>query len=296
MKDAKTDSLSIEGTWAGDLLALTKPGLTTMAVGMAAGGAFLASHTPTPYHAVFHTVVGTFLVGGGAGALNQWREWTFDGAMRRTADRPIPSGRLRPIEGLAFGAGLSIAGLCYLLFFTNVLAFTLAATTLATYLFLYTPLKRITPFAIVIGGIPGAIPPLIGWAVVSNSLNIEAWSLFGIMFFWQMPHFLALAWMYRKDYERAGFRTLPVVDPSGRVTGRQALVYAIALVPASVLPTYAGLLGHTFFVGSIALSVGFLFLAFRFFRTKASVDARRLFFGSLLYLPGMVLLMILDRM
>jgi protoheme IX farnesyltransferase len=296
MKDARTDQLPVESTLTGDLLALTKPGLTAMAVATAAGGAFLAGNTPDSYQPIFHTLIGTFLVGGAAGALNQYREWTFDGAMRRTADRPIPSGRLRPFEGFAFGTVLAVAGLCYLLFFTNVLAFALAAATLATYIFLYTPLKRITPFATVIGGIPGAIPPLIGWAAVNNSLSIEAWSLFAIMFFWQMPHFLALAWMYRKDYERAGFRPLPVVDPSGRVTGRQALVYSIALVPASVLPTYAGLLGSTFFVGAMTLSVAFFFLAFRFFRTRAAADARRLFFGSLLYLPGIVLLMVLDRL
>ena len=171
----------------------------------------------------------------------------------------------------------------------------LAVVTLTTYLFLYTPLKRITPFATVVGGIPGALPPLIGWTAVSGELSMGAWSLFFILFFWQMPHFLSLGWMYRKDYARANYRLLTVVDPTGEAASRQILVYCIALVPAVFMPTMVGVLGMTYLLGATFLSIAFLWLAVRLFKDRSNTNAKRLFFSSLVYLSVLVGLMIIDR-
>jgi protoheme IX farnesyltransferase len=196
---------------------------------------------------------------------------------------------------LFFGATLSIVGVLQLLLFTHIAAAFLAVVTLATYLFLYTPLKRVTPFATVVGGIPGAIPPLIGWTAVTGELSMGAWSLFFILFFWQMPHFLSLGWMYRKDYARANYRLLVVVDPSGNASSRQILIYCIALIPAAFMPTMVGILGMTYFVGAAVLSTWFLWLAIRLYRDRSNANARRLFFASLVYLSVLVGLMIVDR-
>jgi protoheme IX farnesyltransferase len=190
---------------------------------------------------------------------------------------------------------LSIAGIMELAVYTHVLAAFLAVTTLTLYLVVYTPLKRVTPFATVVGGIPGAIPPLIGWAAVSGALPMGAWSLFCILFFWQMPHFLSLGWMYRKDYARANYKLLTVLDPSGAASSRQILVYCIALIPAAFMPTIVGVLGMIYFFGALTLSLGFLWLAVQLFRVRTNPNARRLFFASLIYLSLLVGLMILDR-
>jgi len=278
-----------------DLLALTKPELTLLSVVTALGGAYLASVTTTDPSVLLHTFLGTLLVGGGAGTLNQYLERNFDALMRRTENRPVPSGRVSERAALLFGLALSVGGVAQLALFTHPLAAYLAVATLVSYLLLYTPLKRVTPFATVVGGIPGALPPLIGWAAVSGELTMGAWSLFFILFFWQMPHFLSLGWMYRKDYARAEYRLLTVVDPTGEVASRQILIYSIALIPASVMPTMVGTLGLLYFVGALVLSVVLLQFAIRLYRDRINDTARKLFFGSLFYLSLLVGLMILDR-
>ena len=278
-----------------DLLTLTKPELTLLSVVTALGGVYLASGTTVHPGALLHTLLGTLLVGGGAGTLNQYLERNFDALMRRTENRPVPSGRIGERAALLFGLGLSVGGVAQLALFTHPLAAYLAIATLVSYLLLYTPLKRVTPFATVVGGIPGALPPLIGWAAVSGELTMGAWSLFFILFFWQMPHFLSLGWMYRKDYARAEYRLLTVVDPTGEVASRQILIYSIALIPASVMPTMVGTLGVLYFVGALILSVTLLQFSIRLYRDRSNDTARKLFLGSLLYLSLLVGLMILDR-
>jgi protoheme IX farnesyltransferase len=268
-----------------DYIALTKPELTLLSVVSAVGAAFMALHGSGYYLPIFHTFVGTLLAGAGAGVLNQYLERGHDAMMKRTADRPLPAGRLKPGDALAFGMFLSAGGVLYLTSTANILAGILAASTLVSYLLIYTPLKRRTPFATVIGGIPGALPPLIGWAAARGSLTTESFALFFILFFWQMPHFLALAWMYRKDYARAGYKMLPVLDESGIATSRQMLIYSIALIPASVLPTLVGLAGLVFFAGALIISAASLLVAVRFSLDRSNANARRLFSASLLYLP-----------
>jgi heme o synthase len=268
-----------------DYVFLTKPRLTLLSVFTAVGSSYLALHGVVYYLPLVHTFIGTFLVGGAAGALNQYLERDFDAQMKRTVQRPLPSGRVQPIQALVFGLSLAVAGVLYLTLVSGLIAGGLALLTLISYLVVYTPLKRRTPFATIVGGIPGALPPLIGWAVARNELNLEAWSLFFILFFWQMPHFFALAWMYRKDYERAGYRILTVIDPSDTITPRQIMIYCIALVPASVLPTVLGLSGIVYFVGALVLSLGFLLMAIRLFQQKSTIAARKLFLSSLAFLP-----------
>jgi len=291
----RSGAVSIRHSVLYDYLVLTKPELTLLSVMTALGGAYLASGSTMPYLVLLHTFLGTLFVGGGAGALNQYIERDFDARMRRTENRPLPSGRIPERHALLFGVVLSVSGVLQLLLFTHAVAAFLAVATLVTYLFLYTPLKRVTPFATVVGGIPGALPPLIGWTAVTGDLSMGAWSLFFILFFWQMPHFLALGWMYRKDYARAGYRLMTVVDPSGEASSRQILIYCIALFPAAFMPTVVGMLGLVYFVGAAILSVAFLWLAIRLYRNRSNANAKALFFASLMYLSMLVALMIVDR-
>ena len=266
--------------------ALTKPELTLLSVLTAACSAYMALGRESSLLPILHAGVGTFLVGGGAGALNQYFERTHDGKMKRTEHRPLPSGTVRPQDAFVFGSACAALGVLYLVVAANAAAALLALITFVSYVFIYTPLKRKTPFATVVGSIPGALPPLIGWASVRGGLNMEAWPLFFILFFWQMPHFLSLAWMYRNDYARAGFKILTVLDPAGGATSRQILVYTIALVPASVLPTLLGMAGVVYFYTAITLSCAFLLIAIRFVNRRTGAAARTLFFASLVYLPA----------
>jgi protoheme IX farnesyltransferase len=215
--------------------------------------------------------------------------------MRRTRARPLPSGRLEPKRARAFAFVLSIVGLAQVGVAVNLLAAAVALATLLTYTVFYTPLKRRTSLATVVGGVPGALPAMIGWAAVRNNLSIEAWILFGIVFLWQMPHFLAIAWMYREDYKRAGFPLLPIVEPDGASTGRQAVIYAAALLPVSLAPTAAGMTGSLYLGGAAAMGAAFLALAMRFAWHLTASDARRLFFGSIMYLPLLWILMVVNR-
>jgi protoheme IX farnesyltransferase len=210
--------------------------------------------------------------------------------------RPLPDRRLQPVEAAIFGALITITGLLVLAAFANLLAAGVALVTHLSYVVVYTPLKRRSSFGTVIGGIPGALPPVIGWAAARGALTSEAWTLFGIVFLWQLPHFLAIAWMYREDYGRAGYPMLPVLEPDGHSTARQSLIYATALLPLSLAPTLLGLTGKIYFAGALVLGVWYMYLAFRFVRTRDVRDARRLFFGSIVYLPLVWILMIANKL
>lgn len=276
-----------------DYLMMMKPELTLLSVSTAVGSAYIALHGSTQYSFLIHTLIGTILIGGAAGVLNQYMERRYDAMMKRTEQRPIPAGRVQPAEALFFGILLGIAGLSYLATFTNWVAVSLSVLTLVSYLAIYTPLKRKTPFATVIGGIPGALPPLIGWAIVRGSVSMEAWTLFFILFFWQMPHFLSLAWMYRKDYARAGYKLLVVLDQTGDITSRQILIYCCALIPASLMPTLIGFSGYAYFTGALILSISLLITGIAFFRKQSPLAARRIFYTSLLFLSLLFILLIL---
>jgi protoheme IX farnesyltransferase len=280
---------------AAEYAALAKPGLTVMSVCTAAGGAYLATGGHPPALLLVHLIIGTLLVGSGAGALNQWIERFADARMKRTERRPLPSGALSAHQALAFGLVCALGGVVELTYATTVLAGILASVTLFVYLLMYTPLKRITHLSTAVGGIPGALPPLIGWVAAGRGMSLEGYLLFLFLFFWQMPHFLSLAWMYRHDYARGGYHLLPLYDPSGAVTGRLVVLYTAALPVVGVSLSVVGLMGWVFLVGSLLAGGAFLLLAVRFERGISNDNARRLFFGSLLYLSVILALMLLDR-
>jgi len=283
------------GGQAGGYVTLAKPRLNLLVVATTLAGYYMAAPQGLGWALLLNTLVGTALVASGASAFNQLLEIESDGLMRRTRARPLPSGRIAPGRARAFAVVLSVLGLAQLAIAVNLLAAAVAFVTLLTYTVFYTPLKKRTSLATVVGGIPGALPPMIGWAAVRDNLSIEAWILFGVVFLWQMPHFLAIAWMYREDYKRAGFPLLPVVEPDGGSTGRQAVIYAAALLPVSLAPTAAGMTGNAYLAGAAVMGIGFLALAARFAWFRTAVDARRLFFGSILYLPLLWTLMVVNR-
>ena len=216
--------------------------------------------------------------------------------MERTRGRPLPSGRISPDSALAFGVACSVAGLAVLAFGANGLAAGLAAVTLVSYLFIYTPLKPRSALCTLVGAVPGALPPLIGWAAARGELGIHAWPLFFILFLWQLPHFLAIAWTWREDYARAGFRMLPVLDPEGGSTGRQIVLYCVALIPVSLLPAAMGSFGWFYFLAALVSGLGFLGCGWAAARSRSRPSARRLFFASILYLPFLLTTMTIDRM
>ena len=277
-----------------DYLALTKPRLNSLVVVTSAGGYYLGVSRPTilPMAAV---AMGTALVAGGAAVLNQVYERETDALMQRTRLRPLPDQRVTPEEARTFGTLLAAAGIVFLGISANALAALLALVTLVVYLTIYTPMKRRSSLATLIGAVPGALPPLIGWTAASGSLSLGGWSLFAIVFLWQIPHFMAIAWLYRDDYARAGFPMLPVVEPDGRRTGLQAVCYAAALVPASVAPTIVGLTGAAYFWTALVLGVGLLWMAARFALSRTDATARVLFYSSITYLPLIWTAMLLDH-
>src|SRR6059036_619209 len=247
-----------------DYWTLTKPEVNFLILITTFAGFYLAS--PASHWRIlllFNTLLGTMLVASGAGTLNQYIERRFDAQMRRTAGRPLPAGRIHPSLALWFGVVLSIAGGFYLALLVNLPASVLALLTLGTYLLLYTPLKRKTPLCTLVGAFPGAVPPLIGWAAARGGLNGEAWVLSGILFLWQFPHFLAIAWMYREDYARAGLLMLPVVEPDGRLTGQQIVVYTLMLLPVSLIPGALGISGKIYLYGALVLGLLFLYYSVR---------------------------------
>jgi heme o synthase len=293
-----SEAVALTGTRARalDFVALGKPRLNFLVVVSALAGYVMGASEGSGMLRLVGMLVGTGLVAGGASAFNQVYERDVDALMRRTRLRPLPDGRVQPAEALAFAAAVSATGLLILAATANLLSAAVAFATLLTYVVVYTPLKRRTSLATVIGAIPGALPPVIGWAAARGSLSREAWTLFGIVFLWQLPHFLAIAWMFRDDYGRAGFPLLPVVEPDGRSTGRQALLYAAALIPLSLVPTLMGLAGEVYFAAALVLGLAFLALTVRFARTRTVRDARRLFFSSIIYLPLIWILMIADKL
>ena len=305
--DLKTEPGTVIAAPSGlmDYIELMKPELTMLSVLSCLCGYYLATSGAFDIWRFVHTAIGTLLLGGGAGALNQYIEREYDALMKRTERRPLPAKRLNPEEVRIFGIILTAAGLLELYVFTTPLASFLGAVTFGTYIFLYTPLKRVSPLSTIVGAIPGALPPMIGWAAVRNAITADSWILFGILFCWQVPHFLSLAWMYRKDYARAGFKMLTVVDPDGRKTSRQILYFTVSLIPASLLGTFLGLTGTASTVAALALGAMFLWLVVAFLRSaydsaesssvRHNVCARRIFFASLLYLPILMTVMSIDK-
>ena len=280
---------------AADYVTLAKPRLNILVVVTALAGYYMGVIGPAHTWVLVHMLIGTTLVASGSAVFNQLIEIEADGMMRRTRARPLPSGRLTPAAARAFAIVLSVIGVVELALGVNLLASGIALTTLLTYTVFYTPLKKRSSLATVVGGVPGALPPMIGWASARNNLSAEAWILFGIVFLWQMPHFLAIAWMYREDYRRAGFPLLPVVEPDGVSTGHQAVLYAAALLPVSLAPTAVAMTGAVYLTGAAVLGLGFIWLAFQFSRTRSAPAARKLFFGSIIYLPLLWILMLTNR-
>ena len=279
-----------------DLLALTKPRLNLLVLLTTLAGLYLAAPDGVPASLLVHTLVGSALVAGGAAALNQVMEHRTDGLMRRTSRRPVPAGRLGIAESTWFGMFLSVAGIGELWLGANGVAAAVAAVTHLSYLLAYTPLKTRTSLSTLVGAVPGALPPVIGWSAATGDLSLPALILFGIVFFWQMPHFLAIAWMYRDDYANAGIPLLPVTEPDGRRTGQQALLYAAALWPVSILPAVVGLADVPYSVIATVLGLAFIALSGAFARERSLVTARRLFFGSILYLPLLLGALVADRL
>ncbi len=269
---------------AGDFVALTKPRLNLLVVATTLAGYYLGADRFDPA-LLFHTIFGTALVAGGAAAFNEVFERDTDALMRRTRRRPLPDGRMRTSTAAWFAAAISFLGLTQLWLGANALAASVAFATLASYALVYTPLKRRTSLSTLVGGVPGGLPPMIGWAAATGSLSLGSWVLFAIVFLWQMPHFLAIAWLCREDYARAGLPMLPVVEPDGRSTSQQVVLYASVLVPVSLMPTLVGLAGRIYFAGAAVLGLAFLALAVQFARRRNNESARRLFLGSISYLP-----------
>lgn len=258
-------------------------------------GYFFGATSGWHWLTLLHTVIGTGLIASGTAALNQWYEREGDAKMRRTQARPLPSGRLDPARALWFASAISLLGFAELALFVNLLSAMLGLFTLASYLFIYTPLKRRSPHSTTIGAIPGAMPPLIGFAAAHGSLTIQAWILFGILFLWQFPHFYAIAWMYREDYERAGIVMLPVVEPDGLSTARQMLLYSLILVPVSLMPTFLAMAGNIYLFGAVLLGAVFAYSALRVLLDRTRLHARQVLLASVIYLPLLYTLMVFDR-
>lgn len=278
-----------------DYLQLTKPRLNLLVVFTTGASYWLGVAGHIAPLTLLHAVMGTALVAGGSAVFNQLYEPDVDALMSRTRLRPLPDGRISPWRAFLFGMALSALGLAQLAFGVNYLSALVAYATLVTYVVWYTPMKRRTSLATVIGAIPGALPPVIGWAAATNTLSREAWLLFAIVFLWQMPHFLSLAWLFREEYERAGFPVLPVIEPTGKSTARQTVMYTAALIPVSLAPALTGLAGPLYFAVALMLGLGFLVLAARFARDLHRRTARQLFLGSLIYLPLIWIFMIATR-
>jgi protoheme IX farnesyltransferase len=289
-------AVPIERGWTmADLAELVKARLTFLVLLTTAVGFYLGWRGPMNFAALLHAVSGTALAAGGAAALNQWWEHKYDAIMIRTQMRPIPSGRMTPREGLIVGTLLGLGGVIYLAAAVNFISALLAAATIAIYLFAYTPLKRISTANTLVGAIPGALPPLIGWTAARNDFALPAWTLFAILFFWQLPHFFAIGWMYRDDYARAGFVMLSGRDLEGGRTGRQSIFFTILLLVVSVTPVWFGLTSLAYLPIALLLGAIFLGLAFRFQKQRSLATARQLFFGSIIYLPLLLGALVLTR-
>lgn len=278
-----------------DYAELTKPRITLLVVITSLIGFFMGSAGRLDWVRLIHTLAATALVASGASTLNMFLERDLDRLMRRTANRPLPAGRVEPVRALAFGVVLSIGGALWLSLATNLLAGALAAATVLSYVFCYTPLKRTTTLSTVVGAVPGALPPVGGWAAATGQITPTAFLLFAIVFIWQLPHFLAIGRLYREDYARAGYPMLPVVDLEGKTTGRHMVLWSVALIPVSLATTLLGLTGTLYSIGALALGLWFADSSRRFLAQGTDRAARRLFFVSVAYLPLLWALMVLDK-
>jgi heme o synthase len=295
MSDTHASALSaFDKPWA--YVVLTKPDVTFLVVITTIAGFYLGSTGPIDWVLMLHTLGGTLLVAGGTAALNQYVERKMDALMRRTAARPLPSGLLRPREVLLFGVGTIVVGAAWLALLVNGLAALVALTTSVLYLGLYTPLKTRTTLSTAVGAIPGALPPLIGWAAARGSLSLGGWVLFAILFFWQFPHFMAIGWMYREDYARAGIRMLPVVDRKGDSTFRQIIWTSAVLVWVSALPAVVGMAGKYYFFGALILGMILLQVGLWANRTRTNARAKWLMHATVAHIPLLLAWLIVDRL
>ncbi|MCA1817953.1 MAG: heme o synthase [Acidobacteria bacterium] len=272
---------------------LTKPRITTLVLLTTAAGFFLGARGAFSFALFASTMAGVALLCSGVSALNEWMERDLDALMRRTMSRPLPAGKLTPRAAFTFGAALTVGGLAHLAVFVNPLSALCGVSVVVGYLFLYTPLKTRTSLSTAVGAFPGAVPPLLGWAAAANSVGLEAWALFAILFLWQFPHFFAIAWMYREDYARAGIKMLPVVEPEGRLTKQQIVVWTLMLVPVSLAPAALGISGAIYFVGALLLGGMFLCTSAAAAHTLSRRNARRVLLASVLYLPFLFGLMVM---
>ena len=294
MSTLRTAELTLASR-ANAYVALTKPDVSFLVVITTAAGYYMGARGPVNWLHLLHTVFGTMLIAAGTAALNHYVERDSDRLMRRTASRPLPSGVLKPRQALAYGIALSVGGALYLYFAAGLLAAGLGVATCLGYLLAYTPLKKRTVWATFVGAFPGAVPPMIGWVAASGRLDLGAWLLFVILFFWQFPHFHAIAWMYREDYARAGILMLPVVDREGSRTFRQILVTAVALIGASLLPAIAGIAGVVYFFGALVLSVALLQVCLWAASAKTNFRAKWLMHATVLHIPLLLGLMVYDK-
>lgn len=276
-------------------IALTKPRITWLILVSTGVGYYFGLQGSVDWMTLLHTLVGTALLASGTAALNQWYERDADAKMRRTDSRPLPSGLIAPVNAFWFGIALSMAGFLELGIGVNWLTAGLGLFTLASYLCLYTPLKRRSPVSTTVGAVPGAMPPLIGFAAASGTLTMEAWVLYAILFLWQFPHFYAIAWMYREDYERAGIKMLPVVEPDGESTVRQMLMFSVVLIPVSLLPRVLDMAGNWYTAGAVGLGLFFLAACWKMRDDRSLLKARSVLLASVVYLPVLYGLLVLDR-
>ena len=286
--------------WAGvgAYVELTKARLAMLVLVTTAVGFFVGHDRPMTARSFLllaHLIAGTGLLAAGAMTLNQYLERGTDALMHRTMKRPLPSGRIAPVDALAFGTLLSIGGLLYLLLLVNALTAALGGLTIASYLFAYTPLKSRTTLCTIVGAVPGALPPMMGYAAARHAVDERAWALFAILFVWQMPHFLAIGWLYREDYARGRQMMLPVLDPSGRATARQMLVFSLTLLPVTLAPTLIGMAGVGYFIGAAVLGIAFFAFAAMLAAARTTAAARQMFLVSVVYLPLLLGLMVVDR-
>ena len=291
----QTEARSSRSGLIRDLVELVKARLTLLVLVTTAVGFYLGAEGPVNFAALLHTVFGTAAAAAGAAALNQWWEYNLDALMQRTRSRPVPSGRMRPRDAFILGSALSIFGVAYLAFVSNALSAALAAITIIIYIFAYTPLKRVSTFNTALGAVPGALPPMIGWAAARGTLNAGAWMLFAILFFWQLPHFFAIAWMYRDDYARAGFQMISSDDRTGERSASQSVFFCMLLFIVAGLPAFLGIATVFYLLAELILGAVFVAVAMRFLKTRARADARRLFITSIIYLPLLLGALVLSK-
>jgi protoheme IX farnesyltransferase len=278
-----------------DYLELTKPRVTWLILMSTAVGFWFGVRESGNWWALLHAIAGTWFIASGTFTLNQWYERDADARMRRTRNRPLPTGRVTPRQALIFGLALSVTGFAELFWGANALTGWLGLFTEVSYLCAYTPLKQRSWHSTTVGAVPGAMPPLLGYAAAAGTLNWEAWALYAILFLWQFPHFYAIAWMYREDYARAEIKMLPVIEPDGTATARQILIASLILIPVSLAPAYLSMAGKLYAAGAVVLGVGFLYAGWNVARERTLIRARGVLLASVIYLPVLYGLMVLDR-